>query len=103
MWCKCNPALPLQNGGAVVLLVWLIFVALFLALTYWVYKDAQRNSEHPAFLWAIVVFLAPILGLSCTCCSAETAAAAATRAAGYEDRSASPLTRRNRSGDPLPW
>ena len=56
------PAFPLQNGGAV-LLVWLIFVALFLALTYWVYKDAQRNSEHPAFLWAIVVFLAPILGL----------------------------------------
>jgi apolipoprotein N-acyltransferase len=56
------PAFPLQNGGAV-LLVWLIFMALFLALTYWVYKDAQRNSEHPAFLWAIVVFLAPILGL----------------------------------------
>ena len=56
-------ALPLQNGGAGLLLVWLIFVALFLALTYWVYKDAQRNSEHPAFLWAIVVFLAPILGL----------------------------------------
>ena len=57
------PAFPLQNGGAVLLLVWLIFVALFLALTYWVYKDAQKNSEHPAFLWAIVVFLAPILGL----------------------------------------
>ena len=57
------PAFPLQNGGAGLLLVWLIFMALFLALTYWVYKDAQRNSEHPAFLWAIVVFLAPILGL----------------------------------------
>ena len=56
------PTFPLQNGGAV-LLVWLIFMALFLALTYWVYKDAQKNSEHPAFLWAIVVFLAPILGL----------------------------------------
>ena len=56
------PAFPLQNGGAV-LLVWLIFMALFLALTYWVYQDARRNSEHPAFLWAIVVFLAPILGL----------------------------------------
>ena len=56
------PTFPLQNGGAV-LLVWLIFMVLFLALTYWVYKDAQKNSEHPAFLWAIVVFLAPILGL----------------------------------------
>ena len=57
------PVLPLQNGGAGLLLVWLIFMALFLALTYWVYKDAQRNSEHPAFLWAVVVFLAPLLGL----------------------------------------
>ena len=57
------PAFPLQNGGGGLLLVWLIFVALFLALTYWVYQDARRNSEHPAFLWAIVVFLAPILGL----------------------------------------
>ena len=28
------PAFPLQNGGAGLLLVWLIFVALFLALTY---------------------------------------------------------------------
>ena len=57
------PAFPLQNGGAGLLLVWLIFVALFLALTYWVYKDTQKNSEHPAFLWAIVVFLAPLLDL----------------------------------------
>ena len=58
------PALPLQNGGAgPVLLLWLIIAAGFLALVYFVYKDAQRNSQHPAFLWAIVVFLAPLLGL----------------------------------------
>ena len=58
------PALPLQNGGAgPVLLLWLVIVAGFLALVYFVYKDAQRNSQHPAFLWAIVVFLAPLLGL----------------------------------------
>ncbi|PSP36954.1 hypothetical protein BRC66_07395 [Halobacteriales archaeon QH_2_66_30] len=24
---------------------------------------AKQNSEHPAFLWAVVVFLAPLLGL----------------------------------------
>jgi hypothetical protein len=35
----------------------------FVAVIYWVYKDAQQNSQHPAFLWAIVVFLAPLLGL----------------------------------------
>ncbi len=57
------PALPLQNGAAGLLLVWLLFLLLFVALAYWVYKDAQRNSQHPAFLWAVVVFLAPLLGL----------------------------------------
>ena len=58
------PALPLQNGGAgPVLLLWLVVTVAFLVLTYFVYKDAQRNSQHPAFLWAIVVFLAPLLGL----------------------------------------
>jgi uncharacterized membrane-anchored protein len=58
------PALPLQGGEfGVILLLWLLLVAAFLALTYWVYKDAKQNSQHPAFLWAIVVFLAPLLGL----------------------------------------
>jgi hypothetical protein len=26
-------------------------------------NSAKKNSEHPAFLWAVVVFLAPLLGL----------------------------------------
>ena len=56
------PTIPLQNGGGV-LFIWLIFLALFLAVTYWVYQDAQKNSQHSAFLWALVVFLAPLLGL----------------------------------------
>jgi len=34
-----------------------------LALVVWTYTDATDNSEQPAFLWAIVVFLAPLLGL----------------------------------------
>jgi hypothetical protein len=25
--------------------------------------DAKTNSSHPAFLWAIVIFLAPLLGI----------------------------------------
>ena len=58
------PAFPLQNGGAgPVLLLWLVVTVAFLVLTYFVYKDAQRNSQHPAFLWAIVVFLAPLFRL----------------------------------------
>jgi len=57
-------ALPLQNGAAgAVFLIWLIFLVVFLAITYWVYQDAQKHSQHPAFLWAVVVFLAPLLGL----------------------------------------
>ncbi len=34
-----------------------------LALVVWTYTDATDNSEQPAFLWAIVVFLAPLLGV----------------------------------------
>lgn len=34
-----------------------------LALVVWTYTDATDNSDQPAFLWAIVVFLAPLLGL----------------------------------------
>ena len=56
--------LPLQNaGGGIAFVVWLLFLALFIYMVYWTYQDAQRNSDHPAFLWAIVVFLAPLLGL----------------------------------------
>ena len=56
------PTIPLQNAGAV-LFIWLFFLVIALALTYWVYRDAQKNSQHSAFLWALVVFLAPLLGL----------------------------------------
>jgi lipid-A-disaccharide synthase-like uncharacterized protein len=55
------PTIPLQAGA--VGLLGLVFFALFLYMVFWVYTDAQKNSEHPAFLWAVVVFLAPLLGL----------------------------------------
>jgi len=55
------PELPLQAGGVV--LIWLFFMAIFIAMVFWTYSDAKTNSEHPAFLWAVVVFLAPLLGL----------------------------------------
>jgi len=51
----------LQSGGAAVL--GLVFLIVFLALVVWTYSDAKDNSTHPAFLWALVVFLAPLLGL----------------------------------------
>ncbi|MGZ0747142.1 PLDc N-terminal domain-containing protein [Haloparvum sp. AD34] len=45
------------------LLVALLLFAAHIALIFWTYSDAQKNSSHPAFLWAIVVFLAPLLGI----------------------------------------
>lgn len=54
----------LQAGtaGFVGLFALLILVAQ-IVLIVWTYTDAEKNSTHPAFLWAIVVFFAPLLGL----------------------------------------
>ena len=53
---------PLETHGAVIVLGFL-FMAIFLALVFWVYSDAQKHSEQSAILWALVVFFAPMLGL----------------------------------------
>ncbi|MFD1685375.1 PLDc N-terminal domain-containing protein [Halobellus litoreus] len=54
----------LQSGAAGLFAIFGLFLLLVgLALVVWTYQDAQKNSSHPAFLWAIVVFLAPILGI----------------------------------------
>lgn len=54
----------LQSGGAgAAVLFGLLMFLVGIALIVWTYRDAQRNSSHPAFLWAIVVFLAPLLGI----------------------------------------
>ncbi|WP_436344107.1 PLDc N-terminal domain-containing protein [Natronorubrum sp. FCH18a] len=52
-----------QGGAAFAFLFFIVFTVIFLAMVVWVYTDAEQNSDHPAFLWAIVVFLAPLLGL----------------------------------------
>ncbi|SDJ66747.1 PLDc N-terminal domain-containing protein [Natronorubrum texcoconense] len=58
------PNIVLQQGGAAIgFLFFIVFTVIFLAMVVWVYTDAEQNSDHPAFLWAIVVFLAPLLGL----------------------------------------
>jgi uncharacterized membrane protein YhaH (DUF805 family) len=55
----------IQSGGAgaVALLFAVLAFVVTVAMIVWTYKDAKKNSPHPAFLWAIVVFLAPLLGL----------------------------------------
>jgi glucose uptake protein GlcU len=49
-------------GGIGILLVLLLLV-IGITLVVWTYRDAQTNSSHPEFLWALVVFLAPLLGI----------------------------------------
>ncbi|MDZ5811681.1 PLD nuclease N-terminal domain-containing protein [Halorubrum sp. AD140] len=57
--------LLLQGGGAgaIALLFGLLVLLAQLAIVVWIYLDAQKRSDQPAFLWAIVAFLAPLLGL----------------------------------------
>lgn len=51
------------QGGAVAGAFGLLLLLAHIALIYWTYTDAQTSSDQPAFLWAIVVFLAPLLGV----------------------------------------
>lgn len=56
--------LPLQGAeGAIALLFGLLTFVVLIAAVVWTYSDAKQNSDQPAFLWAIVVFLAPLLGI----------------------------------------
>jgi len=55
-------AIPLQGlGGPEVSFpfLWVIF----LLVAVWTYFDAEKNSSHPSILWALAVFIAPILGI----------------------------------------
>lgn len=53
----------LQARGAGAAFFALLMLVVLIGLVVWTYTDAQKNSEHPAFLWAVVVFLAPLLGI----------------------------------------
>jgi len=57
--------IPFQGGGAgvLVLLFGLLVLLAQLAIIVWIYSDAQQRSDQPAFLWALVAFFAPLLGL----------------------------------------
>ncbi|WP_138004552.1 PLDc N-terminal domain-containing protein [Halalkalirubrum salinum] len=58
------PLVALQAGAnAIAGLFGLLILVAQIALIWWTYTDAQKRSDQPAFLWAIVVFLAPILGI----------------------------------------
>ena len=57
-----NLLLQSRAAGGVAFVA-LLFLVVAIALIGWTYTDAQKNSSHPAFLWAIVVFLAPLLGI----------------------------------------
>ncbi|MFP4626556.1 MAG: PLDc N-terminal domain-containing protein [Natronomonas sp.] len=54
--------IPLQGLGGPDLSIPFLWV-IFLLVAIWTYFDAEKNSSHPSFLWALVVFIAPILGI----------------------------------------
>ena len=53
--------LPLQAGGAGILYGLALLV--HIGIIIWTYNDASTNSDQPAFLWAVVVLLAPLFGI----------------------------------------
>ena len=55
--------LQADAAGAFALLFAIVMFVVMIGLVVWTYTDAQTNSTHPAFLWAVVVFLAPLLGI----------------------------------------
>jgi len=36
---------------------------IFLLVAVWTYFDAEKHSSHPSILWALAVFVAPVLGI----------------------------------------
>ncbi|MFC7142552.1 PLDc N-terminal domain-containing protein [Halosimplex aquaticum] len=56
--------IALQSGAAAFFFLFaILLLAVSLAMIVWTYQDAQANSSQPAFLWALVVFFAPFLGI----------------------------------------
>jgi apolipoprotein N-acyltransferase len=58
-----SPLLLQGAAAGIALLITLVFLVVHLAMIVWTYSDAESRSDHPPVLWALVVFLAPILGL----------------------------------------
>ena len=55
-------AIPLQGFVGPDLSIPFLWV-IFLLVAVWTYFDAEKNSSHPSILWALVVFIAPLLGI----------------------------------------
>ena len=58
-----SPTLLQGGAGVLFLLIGLLMLIVQLGIIVWIYSDAQQRSDQPAFLWAIVAFLAPLLGI----------------------------------------
>jgi hypothetical protein len=52
-----------DNTYVLVLCCYGLILLAQLALIYWVYSDARNRGNDKAGLWAVLVFLTPIIGL----------------------------------------
>ena len=50
-------------AGGIAFLFGLLVLLVQIGIIVWIYSDAKQRSDQPAFLWAVVVFLAPVIGL----------------------------------------
>jgi hypothetical protein len=57
------PTLPAQAVGGLFFVFFLLFLVFAIAIPLWVYSDAKSKGSDNAVLWALIVFLAPLLGL----------------------------------------
>lgn len=57
------PIVPAQEAAGFFLVFVLFFLVFAVALPLWVYSDAKSKGSDNAVLWALMVFLAPLLGL----------------------------------------
>lgn len=58
-----SPILLQAGAGAFAFVIGILSLLVHLAIILWVYSDASERSDQPAFLWALVAFFAPLLGL----------------------------------------
>ncbi|SEG64040.1 PLDc N-terminal domain-containing protein [Halobellus limi] len=57
-----SPVLLQSAAAGLFVFFGLLLLIVGVVLVVWTYRDAQQNSSQSASLWAIVVFLAPLLG-----------------------------------------
>lgn len=68
MYQTLLPVLQADGGAgfaflAIILLIMLVIAAVWIGISYWVYKDAKKRNMDNAAIWGIATFVIGIFGL----------------------------------------